>query len=195
MNNCEDESLFKKGVFMNYLLLYSTQDGQTKKIITCIAENLRRAGAECDLRDLATIKHINLKPYHKVMIGASIRYGHFNSVLHQFAIRHQKQLNQMPTAFFGVNLTARKPEKRTPETNAYIRKFLMKSPWKPNLCDVFAGALLYPRYRWLDRIMIQFIMRMTGGETDTTKEIEYTDWEQVDLFSGKFLQISCEKES
>ncbi|MBI6549797.1 menaquinone-dependent protoporphyrinogen IX dehydrogenase [Xenorhabdus lircayensis] len=179
---------------MSYLLLYSTQDGQTKKIIICIAENLRRAGIECDLRDLATVKQINLMPYQKVMIGASIRYGHFNSVLHKFITRHQQQLNQMPTAFFGVNLTARKPEKRTPETNAYVRKFLIKSPWQPDLCGVFAGALLYPRYRWLDRIMIQLIMRMTGGETDTTKEIEYTDWEQVDYFSEAFLQMSCDKE-
>lgn len=180
---------------MSYLLLYSTQDGQTKKILTRIAENLRRTGIKCDLRDLATLKQVNLTPYHKVMIGASIRYGHFNSVLHKFVTRYQKQLNQMPTAFFGVNLTARKPEKRTPETNAYVRKFLTKSPWQPDLCEVFAGALLYPRYRWLDRIMIQFIMRMTGGETDTRKEIEYTDWEQVDRFSEAFLQMSCNKAS
>ncbi len=180
---------------MSYLLLYSTRDGQTKKIIMRIAENLRRAGVGCDLRDLATIKQINLMPYQKVMIGASIRYGRFNSVLNNFISKHQKQLNQMPTAFFGVNLTARKPEKRTPETNAYVRKFLIQSPWQPDLCEVFAGALLYPRYCWLDRIMIQFIMRMTGGETDTTKEIEYTDWEQVVGFSEAFLQMSCVKSS
>ena len=41
---------------------------------------------------------------------------------------------------------------------------------------MFAGALLYPRYKWIDRVMIQLIMKITGGETDTTKEIEYTDW-------------------
>ncbi|CAM3193975.1 protoporphyrin flavoprotein oxidase [Xenorhabdus nematophila ATCC 19061] len=174
---------------MSYLLLYSTQDGQTKKIIMRIAENLRRSGVSCDLRDLAAVKQVNLASYQKVMVGASIRYGHFNSVLHKFVTHHQKQLNQKPTAFFGVNLTARKPEKRTPETNAYVRKFLMKSPWQPDLCEVFAGALLYPRYKWLDRVMIQIIMRMTGGETDTTKEIEYTDWAQVDRFSEMFLQI------
>ncbi|WP_340622203.1 menaquinone-dependent protoporphyrinogen IX dehydrogenase [Xenorhabdus siamensis] len=180
---------------MNYLLLYSTQDGQTKKIITRIAENIRRAGIGCDLRDLATVKHMNLAPYHKVMVGASIRYGHFNSVLYKFVTSHQKQLNQLPTAFFSVNLTARKPEKSTPETNAYLRKFLTKSTWKPDLCDVFAGALLYPRYHWFDRLMIQFIMRMTGGETDTTKEVEYTDWAKVDHFSEMFLQLACQKAS
>jgi len=42
-----------------------------------------------------------------------------------------------------------------------------------------AGALRYPRYNWLDKRLIQLIMRMTGGETDTRREVEYTDWEQV----------------
>ena len=51
---------------------------------------------------------------------------------------------------------------------------------------MFAGALRYPRYRWFDRIMIQFIMRMTGGETDTSKEVEYTDWEKVTRFAQDF---------
>ena len=93
----------------------------------------------------------------------------------------------------AVNLTARKPEKRSPQTNAYTRKFLLASPWQPKQCAVFAGALRYPRYRWFDRIMIQFIMRMTGGETDTSKEVEYTDWQQVDRFAQEFSQIQYEK--
>ncbi|MGV7959724.1 menaquinone-dependent protoporphyrinogen IX dehydrogenase [Photorhabdus tasmaniensis] len=178
---------------MNCLLLYSSRDGQTKKIITRIAENLRRAGQICDLRDLATAKTIDLESYDKVMIGASIRYGHFSAALKKFAIRHQQQLNKIPTAFFGVNLTARKPEKCTPETNVYVRKFLLNTPWQPDLCGVFAGALLYPRYRWLDRVMVKLIMKMTGGETDTTKEIEYTDWQQVDRFADDFLKVASKK--
>ncbi|GAB7205818.1 hypothetical protein OS21_23100 [Dickeya oryzae] len=58
---------------------------------------------------------------------------------------------------------------------------------------VFAGALRYPRYRWFDRVMIQLIMRMTGGETDSTKEIEYTDWEQVARFAQSFGQLTQKK--
>jgi menaquinone-dependent protoporphyrinogen oxidase len=35
--------------------------------------------------------------------------------------------------------------------------------------------------------MIQLIMRMTGGETDTSKEVEYTDWQQVAKFAQRIL--------
>lgn len=60
----------------------------------------------------------------------------FNKVLDKFITQHLSQLNSMPSAFFGVNLTARKAEKSTPETNAYMRKFLDKTPWKPRLTGV-----------------------------------------------------------
>lgn len=38
-------------------------------------------------------------------------------------------------------------------------------------------------------MMIKFIMSMTGGETDTTKEVEYTNWEKVALFADKFKEL------
>jgi hypothetical protein len=33
--------------------------------------------------------------------------------------------------------------------------------------------------------MIRLIMKMTGGETDTSKEVVYTDWQQVANLRGK----------
>ncbi len=122
----------------------------------------------CEVIDLLQAENVDLSQYQQVMIGASIRYGHFNSALDKF-VKHRAEtkLNQMPSAFFAVNLTARKPEKRLPQTNVYTHKFLLASPWQLKQCMVFAGALHYPRYRWFDRIMIQFIMCMTGGEKRT----------------------------
>lgn len=175
---------------MSALLLYCSTDGQTKKIMIQIANELRQHGHECDVRDLTSVQQsLNLSAYNKVLVGASIRYGYFNKALDKFITRHLAQLNSMPSAFFGVNLTARKAEKNTPETNAYMRKFLDKTPWKPTLTGVFAGALFYPRYKWIDRVMIQLIMKMTKGETDPTKEIEYTDWNKVSEFATHFAKI------
>ena len=54
----------------------------------------------------------------------------------------------------------------------------------------FAGALRYPRYRWYDRFMIRLIMKMTGGETDTRKEVVYTDWSQVASFAREIAHLT-----
>lgn len=133
-----------------------------------------------------TEQNFNLSAYDKVLVGASIRYGHFNKKLQRFATSHQSQLNSMKTAFFAVNLTARKEGKNTVETNAYTRKFLEVCPWKPALKSVFAGALFYPRYKWFDKVMIRLIMKMTDGPTDPNTEIEYTNWEKVSYFAIEF---------
>ncbi len=56
--------------------------------------------------------------------------------------------------------------------------------------QVIAGALRYPRYRWYDRFMIKLIMKMSGGETDTRKEVVYTDWEQVANFAREIAHLT-----
>ncbi|MGF1687563.1 menaquinone-dependent protoporphyrinogen IX dehydrogenase [Photobacterium japonica] len=172
----------------NVLLLHSSSDGQTVKILQHIETTL---GTEyrCELVDVNTLPTIDFSQYSRVLIGASIRYGHLNKKLYQFIHRYQPELEQNRVGFFCVNLTARKPGKNTPETSVYMKTFLKTSPWQPKLQAVFAGALRYPRYGWFDRVMIQLIMRITGGETDTTKEVEYTDWDKVSDFAGQFKQL------
>lgn len=173
---------------MKALILYSTCDGQTQKIASALAETIRQQ-QPCDVLNIQDAAVPDWTQYDRVLIGASIRYGHFQPVVETFVKQHLPALQQRTSGFFSVNLTARKPEKRSPETNAYTRKFLLQSPWQPDCCAVFAGALYYPRYRWFDRVMIQLIMRMTGGETDATKEVEYTDWQQVSRFAHEFAQL------
>lgn len=193
---CKFRSLYKnlgiKRKLMKALILYLSRDGQTLSIASYIARYLEDRMC-CEVTNLLQAENINLHQYQQVMIGASIRYGHFNIALQKFIKRHAKQLNQMPSSFFSVNLLARKPEKRTPQTNIYTRKFLLASPWQPKQCMVFAGALRYPQYKWLDSMIIKLIMYITGGETDTSKEVDYTDWRQVELFAQYFSQIGIKE--
>lgn len=174
---------------MKTLILFSTRDGQTHKIARHVAGVLEAQGKHCELVDLLDPAGPDWDTVECVVIGASIRYGHFHKSFIRFVNTHARQLNTLPGALFTVNLVARKPEKRTPETNSYTRKFLSTSPWQPQLCQVFAGALRYPRYTWYDRLMIRLIMKMTDGETDTRKEVEYTDWQAVALFAREIAQL------
>lgn len=177
---------------MKTLILYLSHDGQTQKIARAISAHLADC-CECDVVNLHLAQDLDLQRYQRVVVGASIRYGRFAADLDRFIAQQLDWLHSIPCAFYAVNLTARKPDKRTPATNANTRKFLAKTPWRPDLCAIFAGALCYPRYRWVDRVMIQMIMRMTGGETDCTKEVEYTDWQQVSAFAGDLTQLTAKQ--
>ncbi|WP_336221846.1 menaquinone-dependent protoporphyrinogen IX dehydrogenase [Citrobacter amalonaticus] len=175
---------------MKTLILFSSRDGQTREIASYLASELKELGIWADVANLHRTEEPDWDSYDRVVIGASIRYGHYHSAFLEFVKKHASRLNSMPSAFYSVNLVARKPEKRTPQTNSYVRKFLLRSPWRPDRIAVIAGALLYPRYRWYDRMMIKLIMKMSGGETDTNKEVIYTDWDQVARFAREVAQLA-----
>ncbi|OCG25493.1 hypothetical protein A9G11_02180 [Gilliamella sp. wkB108] len=170
---------------MKVLLLYTTHEKQTLKIMQRIKTRLDEK-FDCDLIELLPDTQVDLAKYQAALLGCSIRYGFYSKVMKKFIDNNYQKLNSMPSAFFGVNVVARKPNKNTPETNLYTKKFLAKIAWKPTITAVFAGALYYPQYNWFDRNMIRFIMWLGKGDTDVTKPvIEYTDWSKVDEFATK----------
>lgn len=125
---------------------------------------------------------IDLTSFDKIVIGASIRYGKHDVKVYQFIKSHLQTLEKKPNAFFSVNLVARKPAKNQPETNPYLKKFLLQIPWKPKKLAVFAGKVDYQKYSFWDRFMIRMIMWMTHGPTDPNSNIEFTNWDQVEDF-------------
>lgn len=169
---------------MKTLIIYSSHDGQTQKIAQFLAQRIEH----CHV--MPVMAELPISEFDRIVIGASVRYGHFDRNLYKMIEHYSAVLAEKSTVFFGVNLTARKSGKDTPETNVYVRKFLQRINWQPNLTAVFAGALRYPRYSFFDRIMIQFIMKITGGETDSTKDIEYTDWQKVTEFVQQIQQLN-----
>jgi menaquinone-dependent protoporphyrinogen oxidase len=163
-------------------ILYSTVDGQTLKICNVIKEVLVEKGNKVELFSIDDFDK-KIADYDKFIIGSSIRYGKHNSKIIDFINNHQAELDNIQNAFFSVNLVARKPERATPETNPYYIKFLQNINWIPNTSAVFAGKLDYQKYPFTDRLMIQLIMWMTKGPTNSKTNIEYTDWDKVKEFA------------
>ena len=170
------------------LLLYASVDGQTLKIANFLVEEFKQKGQEVSLVEIDAFKD-KLENFGKVIIGCSIRYGvHHKSVI-DFINQNKESLDKHQSVFFSVNLVARKPEKNQADTNPYVIKFFKTITWKPTLVEVFAGKLDYKKYPFFDRIMIQLIMWMTKGPTDSNAKIEYTDWNRVKAFSQKVIAL------
>ncbi|HYQ72312.1 MAG TPA: menaquinone-dependent protoporphyrinogen IX dehydrogenase [Gammaproteobacteria bacterium] len=164
------------------LMLYSTTDGHTREICGRLQRQIERAGHQVVVDPITEAPDIDLGLFDKIVIGASIRYGRHSPAVVDFVERNRALLDSRPNAFFSVNVVARKPEKNRPETNPYLQKFLRRISWKPRELAVFAGKIDYPRYGFLDRSMIRFIMWMTHGPTDPAAVVEFTDWTQVEAF-------------
>ncbi len=170
------------------LFLYAGREGQTRRICECMAGICRAENKEVRLHALSEpdLRHALIE-CDSVVIGASIHYGHLPEELYRFVAENRELIEFRHNAFFCVNLTARKPGKDTPQGSAYMRTFLKKSAWQPKNLAVFAGALLYSRYTWYDRAMIRFIMWVTGGPTDPSRDVEFTDWDRVRAVAREWL--------
>ncbi len=171
------------------LLAYSTTDGHTLRICERMALVQQALGAQATISLLTEVEASMLSQFDRIVVGASIRYGKHQAHVAQFIDRHQALLESRPSAFFSVNIVARKPNKNQPETNPYLLKFLRQINWKPQLLGVFAGKLDYPRYGFLDRQMIRFIMLITHGPTDPRAVVEFTNWEQVERFARQVCAL------
>ena len=174
---------------MRTLILYSSTDGHTIKICQFLQKVIEQQGDETTLISVEHESGIDLQDFDRVIIGASIRYGKHSPLIIDFINNNATLLDTLPNAFFSVNLVARKPEKRDPETNPYLKTFLKQISWKPMELAVFAGKLDYPRYNFRDRLMIRLIMWMTGGPTDRKAVVEFTDWKQVEAFGALVNQM------
>ena len=165
-----------------YLFLYSTTDGHTKKICEYIGNILKQQNHEIKIKPIS----LELKKpseYDAIILGASIRYGKHQKSVFNFISKHKDLLETKKSAFFSVNVVARKSEKNSPNTNPYMKKFLKTSRWTPNKLGVFAGKVDYPSYKFFDKYIIRMIMWITKGPTDISQSYEFTDWKVVENFA------------
>jgi len=131
----------------------------------------------------------NIGNYDAIVIGAAIRYGHHDRALEKEVARHAAQLATMPNAFFSVCLSAGGPGCKPEAAQHYIEAFCRKTNWEPREVASLAGALQYRKYGAFNRFMMKLIVGHAGGETDTSRDYEYTDWQDLERFANRFAAL------
>lgn len=93
----------------------------------------------------------------------------------------------MPSAFFSVSGSAAGPSERD-HANArrVLDEFLTKTGWRPRSVATIAGAMSFTKYGVFTRMILRMISRRAGGPTNTSRDHEMTDWDQVARFAGEF---------
>ena len=120
----------------NLLIAYSTTDNHTQTICERIRRVVEEQGQSVVMTTIDDAMKMDLESFNKIVIGASIRYGKHRPQVHEFVRKNQSCLESRPSAFFSVNLVARKPEKSDPEANPYMQKFLQQISWQPQTLAV-----------------------------------------------------------
>jgi menaquinone-dependent protoporphyrinogen oxidase len=181
----------------NMLLFYATHDGQARRIADRIAQRLAESGISASARDLAVAfpTAADLATSRLTAVVAAVRYGRHLPEADRLLAACGALSRPAPLVLLSVNLTARKPGKDTAEGNPYLRKAIARHRLKPVLAAAVAGRLDYSRYGWLDRQLIRFIMKMTGGPTDPLTCREFTVWNAVDEIAAKIADLLGDAET
>jgi menaquinone-dependent protoporphyrinogen oxidase len=170
------------------LVLYGTTEGHTGRIAEAIGATLRAHGAVVDVVR-ASRPGPSPADYAGVVIAASVHGGRYQSPVRRWIRAHAHALASRPTAFVSVCLGVLQHDPDVDrELQAIIERFLEATSWRPTTTKIVAGALLYTRYGWLTRWVIKRIVAKAGGDTDTSRDYEYTDWNDVRAFAEEFAE-------
>jgi menaquinone-dependent protoporphyrinogen oxidase len=169
------------------LVLFASIDGQTAAIAERIARALEGSGHAATLMPAGAPGLARALAEHAaVIVGAAIRYGHHSRALESAIRKHADAIGARPNAFFSVSLSAGGPGARPAEAARYVAAFEERTGWRPRRTATFAGALRYTKYNPFIRVLMRLIVGAAGGDTDTSRDYEYTDWQAVDRFAAEF---------
>jgi menaquinone-dependent protoporphyrinogen oxidase len=180
-------------------ILYATREGQTERIADHVGAVLRARGLAVEIKNLRLrASDIRLDQYSAVILAASVHVGKHEPEMIRFVKQNVRELGRLPAAFLsvslsqaGVELASATPEQRAASIGSVqqvLERFFRDTGWHPKIVKPVAGALLYTRYNFLVRFIMKRIAGKSGGSTDTSRDREYTDWAELDCFTGTLAE-------
>jgi menaquinone-dependent protoporphyrinogen oxidase len=172
------------------LVIYGTTNGQTGQVAAFVSETLRKAGAYVTKVDAAGAGPLpSPGSYDAVIVAASVHAGGYQRAVRRWVQANAAALSTKPSAFVSVCLGVLQHDPDVDRELGRIReRFFTASGWHPAIVKIVAGALPYTKYNWFTRWMMRRIVSKTNGDTDTSRDYEYTDWPDLERFALDFLR-------
>jgi menaquinone-dependent protoporphyrinogen oxidase len=181
----------------NILIAYATTEGQAQKVATFVSEIVTDMRHSFELVDCSdTFDNFIADGFEAYFAVGSVHQGHHQKSLVHFVQKHLEDFRSAPSVLLSVSLAAaNRDAEHSDEPQKYIDEFIKETGWIPKEYLPVAGALKYVEYDWLKRTIMRSISKSVGGDTDTTKDFEYTDWDALDSFVRAFLAKNLIEES
>ena len=167
------------------LVVFASSNGQTHLIADAIAGHLRNAGHGVELSDALAGGAPPPEDYDAVIVGSRVRMGRHANEIVEYVVANRYALSRIPSAFFSVSMAAAAPH-RGPDPEGYMETLFGAANWRPERFAAFAGGLPYRKYSPLMRMVMKWISKRAGQTTDTSRDHEFTNWDQVKRFAEDF---------
>jgi menaquinone-dependent protoporphyrinogen oxidase len=162
------------------LVAYATKCGSTAEIATAIGKLLSSAGAEVDVRRVQDVKDV--KGYQAVVIGSATRMEKILPEAIDFANRHRRVLQQIPTAYFTVGVTM---VEDTAENRAKAAGYLepLCQIKRPASLGLFAGKVDHARLDPFTRFALSWVKEgpLAGGD--------FRNWDAINAWAQGLVPL------
>lgn len=175
-------------------MVFASSHGHTGKIASRIADGLGSAGLSVDLRELGEGSAPEAADYELVVAGGSLHLARHQPELVKWAKANRSALEQQPSCFFSVSLTAADDTDEAREaTQECVEEFIEATGWRPDRIATIAGALQYREYDVFTRTLVRLKMKAGGHPADTSTDHEFTDWDAVDAFAADCSRLAASR--
>jgi len=181
---------------MKVLIVYGTTEGQTAKIAKFVGNRLILQHHQALTIDVALgMEATDPAGFDAILIAASVHAGHYQPGVIEYIQRHVGAITTRRNAFLSVSLAAAGHD---PEDQAglehCVAQFCKETGWTPERVHHVAGAFRYTQYDFLKRWAMKYIAYRKGAPTDTSRDYELTDWDDLARFVDAFTATAPELE-
>jgi menaquinone-dependent protoporphyrinogen oxidase len=178
---------------MKLLIVYGTTEGQTHKISRFLADHLMERGHQTLVVNATEpTQSADPRDFDAVIIAASVHAGSYQSAIAHYVREHLAAIDARPNAFLSVSLAAAGQDEEDIEgLRKCVANFTHQTGWTPHRIHHAAGAFRYTAYDFLKRWAMKYIAYRKGGPTDTSRDYELTDWDDMTRFVDSFIKSSA----
>jgi menaquinone-dependent protoporphyrinogen oxidase len=178
---------------MKAAVFYATREGQSERVATRIAADLREQRVDVDVANVKDLRApIDWSRYQSAFVVASVHAGHHEREMVAFVRRNKEKLARLHASFLSLTLSQAGAEDKTvtfaqraaarADALRMIQVFIEDTGWRPWHSLPVAGALAYSKYNFVMKLIMKHIARKAGFDGDTSRDYEFTNWPAVDLF-------------
>ena len=177
---------------MQILVVYGTSEGQTRKIAEFVGARLTMQGHRVVTANAGERPVPDPHAFDAVLVAASLHLGRYQPAVLRYVREHRASISARVNAFLSVSLAA---AGRAPEDVEGLRKcladFMQATGWSPKIVHHAAGAFRYSAYGFLIRCVMKYKAWRRGAPTDTRRDYELTDWEDLARFAEVFASVAA----
>ena len=171
---------------MKVLIIFETVEGQTRKIVGAIENQVRSAGHDVQLFDTNDrLAALSFDGIDKVVLAAPVHERRHPAGFEVLVGASRDALKARDTLLISVSLKAAFPEGRE-EAQDYLIEMKMRTGFEPDKEMLLAGAVRTASYGYFESQIVQNVA-LEGREIELVDGVcEFTDWgalrEDVDKF-------------